>query len=138
MMKETLHILLAAKTPSSFGALALTLKADQRLEITHAETAERSMQIIKRRTIDIAVVAEELQDKSGLQFVREVVADNPFINCALVSPLYPPEFHEQTEGLGIFMQLPVEPDVQAAIQMLELLEKINQLQGKTVLERKQQ
>ena len=77
--------------------------------------------------LDVVVVAEELRDKESLQFIREIVADKPFITCALVSPLYPQEFHEQTEGLGLFMQLPVHPGAGAAKEMLALLEKLNQL-----------
>ncbi len=52
-MKENLHILLAGKTPSSFGAFARTLEADQRLVITHAESAEGSLRTIKKQAIDI-------------------------------------------------------------------------------------
>jgi len=138
MKQKTLHILLACKEPSSFAAFSQVLSEDSRLKISQASSAERSLQTMRKRSIDVAVVADELQDKSGLQFVREIVADNPFINCALASPLYPQEFHEQTEGLGVFMQLAVDPDAEAARQMLILLENLNQLRKPIQKDRKQQ
>ncbi len=127
MNKKTLHILLAGKETDSFAEFNQELGKDQRLEIFQVDSAEQSRRIIRDGSIDVVVVAEELRDQNGLQFVREIVADNPFINCALVSPLYPQEFHEQTEGLGLFMQLPIHPDAAAAKKMLALLEKLNQL-----------
>ena len=127
MNKKTLHILLAGKEPDSFAEFNQELGKDQRLEVFQVDSAEQSRRIIRDDSIDVVVVAEELRDQNGLQFVRETVADNPFINCALVSPLYPREFHEQTEGLGLFMQLPISPDAAAAKKMLALLEKLNQL-----------
>lgn len=120
-------MLLAGKEPDYFAEFSRELGKDQRLEIFQVDSAEQSRQIIRDAAVDVVVVAEELRDNKGLQFVREIVADNPFINCALVSPLYPQEFHEQTEGLGLFMQLPINPDAAAAKEMLALLEKLNQL-----------
>ena len=129
--QDTIHILLAGREPDSFAALNRELGKDQRLRVTKVYSAEHSQKTIREGSVDVVVVADELQDKNGLQFVREIVADHPFINCALVSPLYPQEFHEQTEGLGLFMQLPVNPGPEAARHMLAMLEKLNQLHKPT-------
>jgi hypothetical protein len=45
----------------------------------------------------------------------------------MISPLDPKEFHEVTEGLGVFMQLPVSPGAGEAAKMLQLLQSINAL-----------
>ncbi len=127
-MKRTMvHILLAGKEADYFAAFSQQLGKDQRLKVVEVDSAEQSRQIIRDASIDVVVLAEELRDINGLQFVKEIVADNPFINCALVSPLYPQEFHEQTEGLGLFMQLPAHPGAGAAKEMLAFLEKLQQL-----------
>ena len=69
----------------------------------------------------------ELQDCTGLQFVKDLVAANPFVNCALASSLSHDAFHEATEGYGVFMQLQVPPTAQSAYDMIEHLKKIYQL-----------
>jgi hypothetical protein len=48
----------------------------------------------------------------------------------MVSSLSPEDFHEMTEGLGIFMQLPVGPGAGEAVQLLRLLESIDALLAK--------
>lgn len=127
MKQETVHILLAGKDPTSFAGFKRELAKDQRLRVTKVYSAEHTQQIIRNDSVDVIVIDDELQDEAGLQFVRKVVADYPFINCALVSPLYPEEFHEQTEGLGLFMQLPVNPGTGDAEEMLALLDTLKQL-----------
>ena len=47
----------------------------------------------------------------------------------MVSTLPAEEFHEVTEGLGVFMQLPVNPGAEEAAKMMQLLESINVLMG---------
>ena len=121
------NFLLVSKEFSSLREMTSILREDSRLKIIHASSADRAMQDIRNSNIDVAVVSDELQDMAGLQFIAELVAENPFINCALVSSLYPDEFHEQTEGLGVFMQLPVNPDAKETKQMFKHLEKIYQL-----------
>jgi hypothetical protein len=69
----------------------------------------------------------ELLDSSGLQFIKDLVAANPFVNCALSSPLSHEAFHEATEGYGVFMQLPVPPTARSAHDMIDHLKKIYQL-----------
>lgn len=122
-----LNIILASKEESSLSSVLSTLKADSRLNITFVDSAEKALQVIADSKIDVVVASEELQDTTGLQFINSVVAVNPFINCALVSPLSHDDFHEETEGLGIFMQLPVNPGEKSATEMLKLLDKIYQL-----------
>ena len=74
-----------------------------------------------------ALAADEVPGSTGLQVLRELVKRNPFVNCALVSSLYPAEFHEATEGLGVFMQLPLNPGAGSAREITAHLEKIYQI-----------
>ena len=124
---DNLNILLAGKEETALSSIRSSLNADNRFDITYAETAEAALKAVKEKKISVAVVAEELKDTTGLQLINSIVAENPFINCALASPLPADEFHEETEGLGIFMQLPVTPGTDDAARMLELLEKIYSL-----------
>jgi hypothetical protein len=78
----------------------------------------------------VVVVDRELADGAALPFIREMTRQYPLINCAMVSSLPPEDFHEMTEGLGIFMQLPVGPGAGEAVQLLRLLESIDALLAK--------
>jgi two-component SAPR family response regulator len=127
MSIEPLQILLVGGDQSSFNAFMLTLQDEKHIGMTFVDSAEQAMQTLERTKVDVAVVSSELADMSGLQFVRQLVVQQPFVNCALVSPLYSHEFHEQTEGLGVFMQLPVNPGAEAALEMIEHLERIYQI-----------
>ena len=61
---------------------------------------------------------------TGLEFIKTVIAIKPMINCAAVSSFLPDDFHEVSEGLGILMQLPVNPGHKYAGKLLERLNKI--------------
>jgi hypothetical protein len=63
-------------------------------------------------------------DITGLEFIRAIAAKRPMINCAAVSSLTSEDFHEASEGLGILMQLPVEPGRKHADMLLEQLKSI--------------
>jgi len=61
---------------------------------------------------------------TGLEFIKTVIAIKPMINCAAVSSFSADDFHEVSEGLGILMQLPVNPGHKYAGKLLERLNKI--------------
>lgn len=124
---KKLHIILLSKEASSLKEVASVLAAQDGFEVTWLASADQAWNYMSSNKIDVAVVSEELQDCTGLQFVKNLVAANPFVNCALASPLSHDVFHEVTEGYGVFMQLQVPPTAQSACDMIELLEKIYQL-----------
>ncbi len=124
---KKLNILLLSKEESSLTEVASVLAAQDGFKVTWLPSAEQAWDRISDNKIDVAVVSEELQDCTGLQFVKDLVAANPFVNCALASPLSHDAFHEATEGYGVFMQLEVPPAIQSAYDMLEHLKKIYQL-----------
>ena len=124
---DNLNILFAGNEENALPSIASRLKADSRFAIVFVETADTALKVIRERKIDVAVVDTELKDITGLQLINAIVAENPFINCALVSSLPADEFHEETEGLGIFMQLPAAPRPEDADKMIALLEKIYSL-----------
>jgi len=127
MNSGSLQILLVGRERSSFDAFKRMFEAEKHIASRFVDSAEKAMQTLKQKRVDVAVVSDELSDKSGLQFIKELVVEHPFVNCALVSPLYSHEFHQQTEGLGVFMQLPVNPGAEAALEMIENLRKIYQI-----------
>ena len=124
---ETIKILLVAADKKSLHNVELVIKKDAHFTIMHTDSATQAMQYVKSVKIDVAVISEKLTDTDGLALTKDIVTTNPFINCALESPLDHDDFHEVTEGYGVFMQLPVEPSIQDARDMIEHLNKIYQI-----------
>jgi len=121
---KPLRILLAAGDPARMQNLSDALHNHQAINVSSASTPHQALTAIQAGAVDVLVVDETLAETSGLQFVREVVGSYPLINCALVSTLPPDEFHEVTEGLGVFMHVPPRPGAETAAEMITLLDKI--------------
>jgi len=120
-----LKILMVCNDPGSLIDLAGQLSKRDLVSVVWAESQQEARALIAKDRFDVLVV--DLANGSALPFVKEVVKTDPFINCAMVSHLSKEEFHETTEGLGVFMQLPVSPGAEEAKRMLDLLESIGVL-----------
>lgn len=124
-----LSILLVGKDPASVVVFADELSRDDGIKVSSVGSGQQAWDFLGSNKVDVVVADENLADGPGLPFVRELTKRQPLINCAMVSPLDPEEFHEVTEGLGVFMQLPVSPGAGEAAQMLQLLKSIDALMG---------
>ena len=133
---KPLKILLAAGDPTHLQNLSGALHNHQAMTVSSASTPHQVLTAIKAGAVDVLVVDETLAETSGLQFVREVVSAYPLINCALVSTLPPDEFHEATEGLGVFMQVPPRPGPETAAEMIGVLDRIYGLLAATDTDRR--
>ena len=76
---------------------------------------------------EIVLVGTTLTDTTSLDFAREVARKMPLVDAAVVSTLSPDDFHEATEGLGVFTQLPPGPGMKDARDFIAKLQKIRQL-----------
>jgi CheY-like chemotaxis protein len=92
-----------------------------------AATGIDGLMLLKGKQIDLVIVDEQLGDMDGIAFVKQLVKINPLIHTAIVSALTAEEFHEATEGLGVLMQLPLEPREKEAEALLAVLAKIGAL-----------
>ena len=122
-----LSILLIGKNPDGLAELAAALKKEEGIRVTKAVSAQEAWGILGNCRVDAVVIDENLADEEALPFVKQLVKQQPLINCAMVSTLAAKDFHEVTEGLGVLMQLPVNPGVQEVAQMLQILQSIGAL-----------
>lgn len=60
-----------------------------------------------------------------LALIKRIIGRFPMLNYALVSSAEAEQFHEMTEGYGIFYQLPEKPEVEHAEEFMALLVKIS-------------
>jgi DNA-binding response OmpR family regulator len=92
--------------------------------VTWAASGAKALEALQQSPADLVVVDEDLGDMPGLTFVGQLVTVNPMINCALVSSLSEKAYHEASEGLGILMQLPVEPNRGDGERLMDHLNQI--------------
>ncbi len=121
---KNLNLLLISKNKQRFSDLKQALVAHGQHGVRCCSMPEEVYQAIAAGKIDGVIVDEEVEGGTGLDFIRELTRRNPFVNCALVSSLYVDEFHEATEGYGVFMQIPPHPGLKEAEQIGTHLSKI--------------
>ena len=122
-----MNILLVGKDPVSLTDFAAELSKKEGIRVSRATSAKEAWGLLGNYRVDVVVTDKELEDGSALPFVHELTMQQPLINCAMVSSLVPKDFHEATEGLGVFMQLPVDSGAEDAVKMVDLLESIDAL-----------
>lgn len=76
---------------------------------------------------DVVVIGTSLANEAPLDFAQTLAKKLPLIDSAIVSELPAEEFHEVTEGLGVFMQLPPVSGTDEAETFYAKLQKIRQL-----------
>ena len=109
-----------AKFPAEFT----TAMEENGARIHRAGSSEAAKKKVAEEKFDLVVVDETLSDTQGLACVKELIGADAFLNCSLVSSLSKGDFHEETEGLGLLMQLPVPPKGADAVKLLERLNRI--------------
>jgi DNA-binding NtrC family response regulator len=122
-----LSILLVGKNPEALANLADQLSQREGIAVSRASSGKAVWDILGKSKVDVVVTDEKLADGDSLTFIKDLTKQQPLINCAMVSSLSPEDFHEATEGLGVFMQLPVDPGAEEAVKMMQLLESISAL-----------
>ncbi len=122
-----MRVLLVTKDIGRFSALKGRLQQQQEILLASATNGDAGLTQLKNEKIDVVIVDEHLGDMSGIAFVNQLVKINPLANTAIVSTLSHEEFHEATEGLGVLMQLPAQPQEKDAEALLTILEKIGAL-----------
>ncbi len=124
-----IHILLVSPDNMSLSGM-LDVFDQNNATVTRAETGSSALSMVADNTYDLVVTDENVGDMTGFELAEKMIAMNPMINCAAVSSLSPKDFHEESEGLGLLMQLPVRPDHADAGNLLDHLGKIINLTGK--------
>ncbi len=121
------RVMLVSKDSASLKGLESGLGKRNGVELVIVTSKNEALERVEKNTIDVVVTDAELADEEPLALVTEIMQKRPLINCAMVNSLPPEDFHEYTEGLGVFMQLPLSPGEKEAEKMLEILDSIDAL-----------
>jgi len=117
-------ILIVCSSRERFKAFSSRLEEGYDVSIEWAERGVEALSVIKERKFGLVIAYEQLDDMTGLVFAEKLVKVSPITNCVLVSGLSPGDFHEASEGLGVLMAIPPEPEAADASTVMDHLERI--------------
>ena len=95
------------------------LLQQSKLNVIQADSETSSIKILKSQDVDAVIATER-----DLHLVKRLVSAFPMVNYALLSSSDPHDFHEITEGYGIFMQLPTSLQQSNVSAMIDNLTRI--------------
>jgi DNA-binding NarL/FixJ family response regulator len=122
-----IKILLVTSEEASFSEFARVLKEKDDVALTWAASGQEALKAISDNPVDLAVVNENIGDMTGIEFLKKLLQTNPMINSAAISRLTSEEFHEASEGLGVLVQLPLNPGEFEAEDLLKRLKNLKDL-----------
>jgi DNA-binding NarL/FixJ family response regulator len=122
-----MKVLLITPHKNSLLELASVMEKYDDVELTWTDSGQKALDTLSETSVDLAVTDKELGDMTGLEFAEKLLRVNPMINCAVLSPLPSDEFHEASEGLGVFAQLPLRPAEADAKKLLKGLKNLKNL-----------
>lgn len=114
-----MQVILASGTAERLAAFADGLWKGGKVELFQAATKMEVERLLNEREIGLVVIDREVGDVKGTELLEFIAKNNPFVNTALVSELTHEDFHEETEGMGVLMQLASPPAKEEALQLLD-------------------
>lgn len=102
---------------------SVSVLKQSKLNVIQANSETSAMGMLKSRDVDAVIASEQ-----DLPLVKKLVSAFPMVNYALMSSSAPHDFHEITEGYGIFMQLPTslrQNDVSVMISNLTRIKALS-------------
>ncbi len=118
-----IHVVLTSKKIEIFSELIDVLN-EKEINSEWVDSPEKVLSMISEKKIDLLITDEKPGEMTGVQLIEKIVMKNPMINCAAISSQSHKDFHEESEGLGILMQLPPKPLKKDAEKLLDHLFKI--------------
>ena len=122
-----IKLLLVTPDRESFRDFTLALTGNDEVELSWIAPGHKALAKLSENPVDLVIVDESVGDMTGIEFMKKLLAINPMIHCAAVSPLPHEAFHEVSEGLGVLTQLPIAPGKPDAENLLKRLRELNHL-----------
>lgn len=122
-----IRLLLVTPHRNSLLELALAMEKYDDVELTWTDSGQKALDKLSETSVDLVVIDKDLGDMTGLEFAEKLLRVNPMINSAVLSSLPSHEFHEASEGLGVFAQLPLRPAKKDAEKLLKGLRNLKDL-----------
>jgi two-component SAPR family response regulator len=118
------RILLVTGEAGEFDTFKSGLPKEWDTSLGTVSSSAKVLEILKNGKVDVVVLGSKLDDDMSLDFMKKMMKTYPLVNCAMMSSLSHRDFHEVTEGYGLFMQVDENPGVEEATRMVALLNSI--------------
>ncbi len=117
-----LTIMLMNHKPDALSDIA-NLLTENKINVIQVNSEVNDGKLLESQGIDAVIATDQ-----DLPFIKKMVSAFPMINYALISSCDTHDFHEITEGYGIFMQLPTslhQSDVDLLIHNLKKIQSLS-------------
>jgi len=122
-----MRFLMATTRKNEWSDLVRGLQTAASTTPVWATSGAAALQAIRDQSFDLILIDESLPDMPGLDLAEQLIKINPMLNCAVASSLSAEAFHEASEGLGLLAQMPLEPNAQVALELVERVAAIEKL-----------
>ena len=117
-----LTVILITRRTNVLNNIVIVLRKSK-INVIQADTEASITKMLRSQEVDAVIATEQ-----DLLLVKTLVSAFPMVNYALMSSSDSQDFHELTEGYGIFMQLPttlLENDVSEMINNLKRIRALS-------------
>ena len=117
-------VLLISEKQDNLAGLVEGLNRNPGIRIIKTDSTANAIAAVFQHQIDLVVVDEVVHGLPALKVTEMMIKKNPMVNFAVVDSSDPQAFHEESEGLGILMQLPAQSGPEQADILVEKLRRV--------------
>jgi|MudIll2142460700_1097286.scaffolds.fasta_scaffold138641_3 DNA-binding response OmpR family regulator len=96
-------------------------------DVVWEELGEDALQRVQQVRPLLVILDEYLEDMTAWEAIQRLLSIDATMNTAVVSRLDPEKFHSVSEGLGVMAHIPFCPTKLSAMEVIEALNRISQL-----------
>ncbi|WP_338668858.1 hypothetical protein [Pseudodesulfovibrio methanolicus] len=119
-----MSIVLATTRPEALTGFMDGLTKESGQDIDVAPSGAVALEWVAAKKPALVVIDEGLPDHKPLDLVREIMMVSAMTLTAVVTAMSEEEFHEEAEGYGVLMPLPVDPAAQDGVELAKRLSGI--------------
>ena len=124
------HVLLVSREKTVFKELEEAF-SDIQITFDWTDSAQNTLTKLSKEKFDLFITEEQLPDMTGRDLIEKVLFKNAMMDSVVLSALSHKDFHEAYEGLGVLMQFPVVPGKEQARDLLDHINRIARIAGRT-------
>ena len=116
--------IVATNRKERFASFQQGAEQDGTLTLSYASTGLSALELVRSKKPEMLIVDAELPDFKPLELVSEMLKVWAFTQAAVVDSMDEHEFHEESEGLGVLMQLDDPPSHENGVKLLQALSAV--------------
>ncbi|MBT3177768.1 MAG: response regulator [Desulfobacula sp.] len=121
-----IKVILASREKARFSEMIDAFQSRSIL-IEQVQSGGTALKMIADGSYNLLITDEHLPDMPGKTLIKNIITQNPFMNCVAVSALSHKKFHEEFEGMGVLMQFHPTPSTKDVQKLVDHLDQIHSL-----------